>query len=773
MKKKISFLSLIMATSLIFVLLASCNGQGKGGEQAKAKDFEVAELTLWGKDILTKEKVTLEGKDKPKSIGVLVTNCEEYTLDVVFSGNKTSTTAAGGSAEMEFADVPKEEKTLVIKLSASGMNDYSRVVKIKLSDTEAKDLKVLFAGNKEVMDVNPVFNTTKDSETITIKTTDSQMTKVTIDGDEINLGADGKSATHNLTVTGTGSNPQEVTVTVEFRYFATSTRTFKVSKYSNESDFPLGLISAAILSGDDEGNKNKLTFDSSKKASVELEDIRYSTVKLVMEFDQALKSREVKKCEDERDAEYAKKITGQGIVGTFSGYVTHDVNMKGEETELKQIEGSTYTEILIAGHGTVSYQIEVTAQNDKKETYTIEIKNELPGFVNNKPNVAAFMKDVTVFNGHSGRPAFYGMFNAFFLTYYNKGPSFVDKNLSEKAAFENLTYMENFATIFMQRNTEEPFYLYYNLMNDEGSKPKDEHKFKRVKAIKGRPGPDGKPRVLAQLVINDMADKYFDAFLSAKETLPNPMLFYYYDQKWKKASPKHGFLLKLKNNVQCKWDNEDLGASDIFDYAFNYRIQTMYYDKQNKNGGSVQDSDYLTIAEQHTIKYWETGVQENGWKTPYLSGKDGDDKDKFFLQPLFDPALIKTVKYTLKCGDEASGCADVSEYKDITITADGNGMYPLGVKNSETVPSYAFVDGKVYKLEVEVEYTDGNGSEKDKFYYILDYKNPQTLELLDLADEHEESSNLFGVPTSYGVEKLDPAIIREMAGESCTVRSFM
>ena len=689
-------------------------------------------------------------------------------------GEKATETTDTGTAKVKVEKIPTEETILKIKLSGSGMNDFTKVLNVKLEKGSAGDLKVFFKsedGDQEVVGgTTPTFSTTKAEGTVTVKTTSAEMSKVMVGGTEATLSEDKKSATYKLSsITGTKDNPQEVKVEVEFPYFKKAERTFKVAKYSSKTDFPLQLVSAKILSGDEWGNTQDLSFssDSEKKASIEVEKPYYSTVKLVMEFDQELTSREVLECKNQRPENYATAkeglFTPAGISGTFSGYVTHDVT-GDKETELKATVGKVYTEFLILGYGTVTYKIKITGQNNKNETYIVEIKNSFETAEGNNLNTSRFMKNVTVFNGHSGRPLLYSIKDMpiLFPAHYFKGSTFTNDKLSGPENFTDPMYMENVSLVFEQASNDAP-YFYYNVMNDESSNPKDEGKFKRVK---GRVvnGQQGNKIGLVAFVCKDLENKYLDFFLSGKETFPAPMISYLYNKKWTKAKAKHGWLLSLENKEKGSIGQQQLSSSIFFDLIFNYRIQTKSYDEQNNTGATGK---YLTIAKNQAFQFWETAQSESGW-VPFLGGKTGSDKDMFILHPLCDPSLITEVKYSIKCGDTDTTCTDVAEYKDIILTAQDDQrkgkIYKLGCKANETTPSYEFKD-KIYKIEVEVKY---NGSESDKLNYLLDYKNQQTLNIMDIADEGDADSNLFGVPTSYGMKTIDPAILKELANNSYT-----
>lgn len=760
MKKKISFLSLCVLSSLISILaLASCKGQNGG--TPSAKEFDVVELKFWGKSILGKDKVTVDGKDNPKVVKITVGNCEVYTVDVSMGAKTATGTAANGEAEIPFEEI-EHDKILKIKLSASGMKTETRTVTVKISTIDADDLKVTFDDNEVSEDGSSKFNTTKANGTVKITTTTSIMTKVTVDGKDATLAADGKSATYPLTVTGTAGSPQTVSVKVELKYFNPAERTFKVEKFGSEAEYPMEVVTAKLVSGD---NKDyPLTFDSSKKASKTLDDIQYSTVKLVMEFNKDLNSNDgiTLECADERTGKYTKEFfTAEALSGTFSGYVTHDVvfDQSGiKETEIKdRIKGKTYTEILIAGYGTVTYTIKAKGSDNKEATYTVEIVNPAKTISDDGQTLdkTHFMKDVRLYNGHSGWFTLYWFkdpLNGFVPPAYYKGPNWKDDGSFDNSGvgFVEPCYMEDFRLVVVQKSATEEFYFYYNVMNEDNGMPKNEKKFKRIKARKSNGG-----GFMANVVIAGLKDKYLDCFISGKKTLPNPMMCFLSDKKWTESKISHGWLLGLQNNKKISWGQQSIPAATIFDFIFNYRIQTKSYDKQNTNS----DNSYLEIGKQQTFKFWETGKSEDGW-VPFLDA----NTDKFRLNPLCDVNSIKEVKCTIKCGADAASCTDLSDYVGVTLTPvdDQNlgKIYNIGCKNGETTPSLVFKD-KVYKVEVTIKYE--GGAKEDKLRYLIDYTDTNhSLDMMDMADDVDVSSNLFGVPTSFGaVKALDPAAMME------------
>lgn len=772
MKKKISFLSLCVATSLIAILsFAACKDQnGGGGQQVGTKEFEVSELKFWGRNILAKDKITLDGNDSPKSLVVTVGNCEEYDVTVSMKGKIGTGKGAAGYAEVKFEDI-ETDSVLVIKLSASGMKTYTQNVNVKISEAVASDLVVYFGTQQMVQ--GGAYNTTEGTAKVKLTSTTSKMTKVSVDGTDATLAEDGKTATYDLTITGTEAAPQNVSVEVEFKYHSKATLTYVAKKYATQGDLPIELVSAKILSGDDGAHKQDLKFDSSKKATVSVEDARYSTVKLVMEFDKDLKEATVKNHTNQRGDKYTTEFfTADALSGTFSGYITHDVNFQtGEETALTRISGKTYTEVLIVGYGTVSYEIEVESTSNKKATYTVEISNPTETVTQGGQslNTDHFMKNTfRVYNGHMGWGTFYNFskqLNGFFLPFYYKGPNWKGQG-SAPDGFIEPAYMEDLSLVVVDKSATDKFCFYYNVMGEAGGKQKDEGKFKRITALKGQGG-----GYLLWTNIKDVDGKYFDCFMSGKETLPNPMMTYLYDKKWKKTSNKHGFLLELENKQESHWETEKFPSGNAFAWIFNYRVQAMKYDKRES----------VEISKKQDFVYWETGVKEggetNGW-TPFLSAGMGDNKDMFKLKALMQKPtdVIRSIKCTITKGENNACGEECAEYKDVGLkpsVENGETYYYVGCKANEEKPSFEFTK-KYYKIVVTAEYKDV--TEKDTFTYILNYTDTAgaKIELMGASDEVDVDTNLFGVPTSYGaVKMLDADSFREIANMRGLVKTAM
>ena len=357
----------------------------------------------------------------------------------------------------------------------------------------------------------------------------------------------------------------------------------------------------------------------------------------------------------------------------------------------------------------------------------------------------------------------YGVGRFLLFPYYFKGSVFKDRQLNP-AGFDDLAYMDKVG-ILMTQGSANSFCLYYNVMEDEGGKPKDKHEFKRL--FSGITNGPNRVALVRQTL--DLDGKYIDMFISNGENTPYPMLPLYYGKKWRKTSVKHGFLIGLNNKVKVTWPeltSRELPAYFVFDMIYNYRTQSMVYDNLNK--AVPTEPKELTIAKNQKFSWWEDGKDIPTWR-PFLSGKSGEEKDVFEFRPvrtLMDPSIIKEVKYTISKHDGTNYVADpnYTDYVAKDDEKDEYGTYKLGASWAHP---YEFLDGNVYKIEIAVKCQVGSEAETvDKFHYIIDYKNEHTLNLMNLRDSNSFNtpSSLFGIPTSYGAvpKNIDYSFIEEM-----------
>ncbi|MGP1437448.1 MAG: hypothetical protein ACTTKH_00075 [Treponema sp.] len=736
MKKRFRFVALaLLASAMLIMMFSSCNNQ------AKNKNFELDTSKIWGKNIGAKS-TTVESDSKNKKLEIHAENCEEYKYTYKIGTNSGNGTTTNGALSVDIPDIPTTDTDLAITLSATGFNDYKITGKIKREVKQAYDVKVLFNGGESGTDEDAsegrIFNTTKTRGTVKIMTTENEMVSVSVNGNDAAPDSNKKSASTVIDING----DVDVEVKVKFQYLEEYRRTFKIKKYTSTSEFPVQVVSAKILSGPNYGSEKNLTFDGQNKVSISLSDIEYSNVKLEMEFESAINSREVKECKDGRPNPYTLKSESSGgkikfssdaIVGHVSGYVVAEIGDDGTEKKLEQIKSGEkkYSEVLIVGKNFSSYKIEVTGSNTKKATYEIEIKRD--GDINTTLLDKNF---VGIYNGLSGRSTSISsiFLNGIILPYFNKGPILKRENGKNDICFNNggftdLAYMDHMGLLLEQEYTDDAFYFFYNIYGN-GTSNVDKHEFKKVRAkmVKEKT-PKGKEVDVAQLKFNikndELKDKYLDAFMAAKKALPNPILADYYGQKWRRTATKHGWLLGLENKKEIVSEVGKLSAGIVFGTIFNYRIQAMAYDEQHKEPSS--NDKYLTISSNQSYKSWEANVGDPKFSS-FLSGETGENRDTFYLTPIFaDKSIIQKVTYTIQKADNGgTNFTDVDEHKEKDITAkdvNGKTRYIIGSNGTQ----YEFTTGNIYRVIVTVTYTDSNS---EKFSYQIDYKNKQELDIM-------------------------------------------
>lgn len=743
--------------------------QARGG--GGSKEFEITDIKLWNKPILNKPKVTVDPSASSKVLEITVGNCAKYKVMARLNGKDYTYDTVAGSAEIEIDEIPTEEKTLSILLSADGFTEKAINVKVKMDIASAPDLAVYFhvedEGGRDVEiteDDQPV-STEKTSGTLKISSPKVPMVSLTIDGTPVTLtDANNKNVTKKFENLEKGQKTVEVAIT--YKYFKAENKRFKITKF-NPGESPLGLVSAKVFYGDRSAKSERLRFDSQNKAEVTLGEIRFSSVKLEMEFDRPLDKREVTSCNCGRSDSYGKDSREQGDFndGRFAGYVISDVNPGTmEKKELTPISGRKYTEELVVGGDFAEFKIKVTSKsNSKTAEYTVKIINS------NKVH-ATLGKDgrfkFGIFNGWARLTNFYGSKTQFMLPQYNKGPNFSNNNLNPEG-FTDFAYVDKLFLICQETSTPPaPFIFYYNIFEEK----KDKHEFMRMYAGQSQNG-----KAALALPRLDLDQKCLDACVAFKDTLPRGLFVLFYGEKFRKIQkPIYNYRLELENGVKCGWDTESgLPASLIFSYAFNYRRQSMYYEANNKNGTEKA----LPIGMYQKVTDWEIGGDNvpSGW-LPFLSS---DGTDVFTFSPTImdkkPEEVIESVKYTIQTKkDNSAGSGtdeyeEVADFKDKEPSKDSEGGYVLGTIKDDSSKKHKFEKDKIYKVVVTVKYKNQTNNE-EKFTYLIDYKATdenkcEGPELLNVGGLYDRDSSLFGVPIHFSdmqitgverVEKFDP-----------------
>ena len=706
-------------------------------------DFSLSSLQFWGHNIEKyADKITVYTSDMPKILDVGVSNCDEYLVSVNFNGKDYEVAATEGIAKIAIEDVPLEEKELSIKLSALGMNDFRKIIKVKKELTDALDLKVFFKSEDDniekeiVIGCNPKFYTTRVSGMVIIRTTNSIMSTATVNGYNISLSQDKKSATYKINITSYLS----VKVEVEFENYKKAIRTFTVEKYTNQDEIPFECNNANIISGNDE--TMGINFDSNGEATVELNNIQYSCVKLVIEMTKSITSATLKRCKDDRSESYTSRPTADDIKGVFSGRLIKELDKNGNVIKTyTPISDKTYTEYLIIGSGTVKYWFEITSSSGVTKNYEIRIinKNEESIPENNGNDISSYYMC-----GYPGVTALTG--KTFQWICYSKLPI-----VYNQGNFTELEYMgDEVKMFFIKGNSkiEGDMYFYYNVY--DGS---NKHEFIRMNGEVS----SSKAFYTVKAVF-DPQEKKVDAFVAFKSFLPMPLYPILSNIKWKKIIEK-GFFLQIYNSLSYNNNGYMKTSTEIFAEIFNYRVQAKTY----------KNKDVLNIGLVQEYQDSFDGSAKSTKDQPFLSGKkiqikeeNGIDKygpdDLFLMYPTFSGKIkdsIESISYTIKKnGVVESGWENVSLSPNkwsnfICLNAKDDNFNGERIQNIDTLYTYEKETNgtqNIYEIEVTIK---PKNSEEEKFMYKINYKEKESINLMSLKNEPRGDYNLFGVPLSF------------------------
>ena len=260
----------------------------------------------------------------------------------------------------------------------------------------------------------------------------------------------------------------------------------------------------------------------------------------------------------------------------------------------------------------------------------------------------------------------------------------------------------------------------------------------------------------------DPNNKCLDACIGFENTLPKFLNPNYYNNPIKKITkPVYNCLLSLENKVTFPSGNgnKPLQGSIFFDLIYNYRLQTKYYEENNKNNGTKKP---FPIAKFIKAKVSDSGEDFSQF-VPFLSGAQKENKDVFKFTPFIldgkHDEVITSVTHNIRTKKEDEDMyEDVDGFSEVEpkkVEDEKKGIYyVLGTIKGNDSKVHEFVDGKIYKVTVTVKYKDSNKGE-DKFTYLMDYKatkgNESALpEFLSVENNsYDSDSSLFGVPLHF------------------------
>ena len=760
MVKYATGVSILLLVGITFMTsFLSCKKQSDGGGASNNKDFEIEFIKVWGgENLKAKDATTVSGSASEKTLEVKVSNCNNYKMEYELKSVKGSKDSRAGKATVDPFKIEKGKSELFIKLTASGYNPTEKLITITREDTSAPRIKVML---KRAEDENPVevvnggeYPTAQTSATVTVVSEgDAVMQKVSIAGAEATLSNEGKKAEK------TGVANGNVEVVAQFEYFKDYKVSFSLKKVE-AGQVPVTVVKGVVFSGDGYETKSLLTFDATNTATVSLDNIQYSCVKLEMDVDVPLEAGSgLEECVDERSATYSTNPQEKDLKGIFSGKLTKELDNKGNVIKEYEtpIEGKKLTEYLIAALGTVEYKFKLSADDRKETVYTVKITN-------NKEDKVPYSGQGAKFYTSQGYGSSFFISGAIFWrwTTYSKLP------INSQEAFQkiaDLEYMgDQVRMLFAKLNDAIPgdMYFYYNIFNDPASK---KHEFVRVKSVSNASATFVKPSF-------DPDGKHVDAFVAFKDFLPQALLPLQTQKKWSKIVDK-GFLFQVENDLKYGSGNDEQTSMDIFYDAFNYRVQAKTYQAdQILKIGYEQDYAYMLDDSVKTIK-----------DQPFLHGgkakyKEGEERpvDLMVMIPTFTGKIgdsIENIKYTIK----KNGLAE-ADWTDVSLTpskwdlwlclnAKDANIENGGLKGFSSM--YVFekeTSGQKNYYEIDVTIKPKNGTEKT-FKYRIDYKDKQTVTSMSLENEPSGESNLFGVPTSFveSVNREAYAVLKEAMGQ--------
>lgn len=738
----------------------SCGDKGKGGGGATVlKKFDVKYIKVWDKDVKSKATETVSGSAKEKTLEVQVDNCNRYTMVYKVDGVAgTPIEADAGNAVAKPFDIAKDASIrLVVTLKADGFEEFSHLVKITRQDTSASGVKVLLKRNEDAtpfeVSNGKTYRTVNAQAAVVVTSEKAVMKTVKIAGSDITPTDAGKKAEKADVAAG------NVEVSVQFDDYKPYTISFTLEKV-NAGEVTIEANSAIVYSGDNYVSEHALEFNANREATVELDDVQYSLVKLEMKMDSTLDmSSGLEECKSERSDSYTTQPLQTDLKGFFSGRLAKEADDEGNvKTTYTPIKDKVFTEYLIVGAGTVEYKFKFKSTNRKDTEYTVKIKNNKE---NNIPK-ATDGNDPSFyyFSGYPGGP---GMLGPWFQWIgYSKFPLKTD----DGTGLEYMGDQVKMLFVKINKHINDDVYFYYNVFDDSSSK---KHEFVRIQ------GKDNNART-ARLIrpVFNPDEKHVDAFIGFKEYLPHPLLPNQLKNKWKKIVKK-GFLFQVENGLEypVPGQNYKESGTDIFYDAFNYRIQAKTYaESKVLNIGFEQDYKHgFDGAEKHITKdkpFLDGGKRE-------INGKPAP-KDLMIMVPTFAGGIgnsIDTITYTIKKnGSAESKWTNVSLTpskwtKYICLNATDDSFNTQGKLDLTTMYIYEKGDAgneNNYEIEVKIKPKD---SEEQVFKYKIDYKNKQTLDLMDLSNEPSVDSSLFGVPTSYAecVNREAQAMFKEIMAE--------
>lgn len=781
-KTMLSLTTLLVGASLL--LLASCKGKPDAGTNT----FDIEYIKVWEETVNKQNAVTVAA-GKGKTVVVKVRNCNDFELDA----NGVLASAIEGKAETLSVNFEKGESLLTIVLKSKGFQDKTVRVAVTRKD-KTKEFRVKMKRDANAVELNVSKGgtmKTNGSDAEVIVEADYVMTEVKIGSGTVTLASDGKKASATVPV-------GKVDITVKFAEYEADPFSFSIEKVTG--NLPITCADLRFYIGDvfKEPQKESLAFDAKNLAtwSTQGEEgkLQYSLVKVEMDFDADISSVDVK-CQDERVSDFGSDNTPiEDIYGRFSGRVvkrmTVETKGSGENAidrvvpvELKNINDADkkkYTEYFILTAGTATYTLTFKATGREDATYTIKLENPITvdkdgkitsGMTQLPYSENGFQVKTFDYMGANGMHANGGVF--MLLSCYSQAPAIKDGKF-QFDSFKKIETMGDLRFILERSGAESSadedgdIYFYSNVYEDK-TEDKNKKEFVRWEyassTFKGIKYESITPILQAN-------GKYVDGFIGLKNNLPQSLCFLYNNNKVT-ALNEHGFMARALNLQGGKLY---FSQSQMIQ---SYRHQAVYAGKvKTANSGNTES---ITFAKNMTFKDWvsagvhKTGPQQQGGGK--ITCLDKEDIMAFYqcYTPESTSGDYPKVSFTIKRGNDKDSCntdcscppKDAFPVKLITgdVAFFPGLAKPTGDQRPDITKAFHFKEkedgastNNVYKVEMEVEVSAGT---KEKYIYILDYRN--NIENVEIASGGypDYSADLFGLPFSSSAFEEEPMMVRE------------
>ena len=715
--KRIVNTSLFLIGASIIFAFSSCKQGQNSTEQPKT--FEVSLFQIWAVDALSKKSINISGESKEHNLKLTVDNCQTYKAIINIDGNISTIEGKQSVAIIENLEIPILTASIPASLTITGdgMREFTQVFSIKYTHIKPEvKVFVTLGENEEPIEVfdGDKRKTEKNKILVTLESR-SEISEAKIAGSVVNLTDKNKKASKEV-------DAGRISINLEFKYQESFTASFDIEKV-NQGNRTIDPIEIILCTGEDYTNKHVLKQNKDGIYTCEpLSDIQYSTVKLEMRMDSELVDAKLVNCEDERSDGYEElKTSAVEMIGVFSGRLKEEISENGASTIFDHpFKKNEYIQYLIAGAGKVCYTFDFKATGRKDTTHKIEIQNK-------SKRVLEAETGATYENIYSQHQIDLNR-QVFQWIGYREEPINISNNKQWYEVNKNIEYMGDLAGMYFtfpsNQVSNSIVYFYYHLFDDR--KLEKVHEFVR---IAGSTSP-AKNFQLLPAYFNPM-EKHVDAFVATKHMLPIFILPISLQKPWKKIVKK-GFTLQLFNENTIN-ENGKMPNFAEFIHVFSYRNLAKIYEENNKSS-NLQKSP-VKIGKNQKYKLFIDG-QEKEMSSYLQAGK----KDLFVMQPTFLSNKFETlsahfneIKYSIKKGKDKKDTEweNVDGYQDIPVNISKLAAIPLGTKadsfnsNDEIIPEkkFEFIDGEVYRIEVETTLKDNTKEYFDyQIYYTDDWQ---------------------------------------------------